>query len=900
MTEINSDLQMSELEKMVVAVIENQKSITKDFIGETIARVSPIFPNLTSEHINKVQKHIEERFSFTMGIGDVLQEDFTPWLSEVKGEIDWYYWPKYRDHLIGKGFGPKVVATLDDVTERILSLAENPNKTGNWERKGMVVGHVQSGKTANYVGLISKAADAGYKVFIVIAGITNSLRKQTQMRIEQGFTGRDTTNDKFTQVGVGIKDYNSKKQPVTFTTVHKDFNKNTASQVGANIQSFANPVVFVIKKNTNTLQNIINWLRQSIQSNDEMAKIDDVPMMLIDDEADNASINTKQNPDETSRINALIRELLSIFKEKCYIGYTATPFANIFIDDTPLNKIGGDLFPRDFIYSLDAPSNYYGANKIFGSEDVYDIVRIISDHQNETGKTGLLPLVHKKDLEIEDLPQSLIDAVNMFFLVRAIRILRGDGTKHNSMLVNVSRFNDVQQRVREKLVEYLIEAQNSIRYSYKMSTALENPVMANLKELFDAEYAGCGFSWVQMQGKLHDATAPIKIYTINQHSQDALDYENYQNGLNIIAVGGLALSRGLTLEGLSISYLVRNTMMYDTLMQMGRWFGYRDGYEDLCRIYMPKESRAWYEFITEATNELISDFKYMASLGLSPKNFGLRVKKSPFKLLITAKNKMWHGTPIIEKVDLSGEYVETRRILTTQNAFDANQRLFFNVIEKLQSQNHLATSNIENGYLWQDVSADIVLDFIRDYKNHDDSIDTQMPSMHRFVLNMKDRDNLNLWDVVLISLGKAQKDNQYFDIPIWNPIKIIQPMRTAGKLTADGKGVEVSSRRRMASQGIERIGLTPEQIKNADKMGLANKDKSYRLNRTKPLLILFLTNLENDGIVVYEHAPVYGISFPFIHRDYEYEGEEYVANIQWMKENFGLLENDDEAEYDIE
>lgn len=888
-------------EAAVVAVIDAQRNPTKDSISESVRMLSPAFPLLTEDDLKSVTKRIESRFSFTMGIGEVLQEAFAPWLPEVKADIDWYYWDKYRDHLMGKGMGPQIVSRLEDVTERILALAENPNKSGNWERKGMVVGHVQSGKTANYLGLISKAADAGYKVFIVIAGVTNSLRRQTQMRIEQGFTGRDTSNDTPVRIGVGLKDHDPFKQPITFTTVHRDFNKTTASQVRANLQNFSGPIVFVIKKNTNTLQNLIDWLEQSKESKDEMAKIDDIPMMLIDDEADNASINTRQNPDEVTKINKLIRNLLSIFKQKCYIGYTATPFANIFIDDRPLEGIGGDLFPRDFIYCLDAPSNYHGAQKIFGKATGPDIVRIIRDHQGDEDDEGLLPLKHKKNLPVENLPDSLIEAVNMFFLVRAIRILRGDGGKHNSMLVNVSRFNDVQNRVQNKLIEYITEAQNSIRYHYKMSSALENETIVRIKGLFDAEYATCGFSWLEVLEKLHDAAAPIKVYKINQSSQDALDYENHPNGLNIIAVGGLALSRGLTLEGLSISYLIRNTMMYDTLMQMGRWFGYRDGYEDLCRIYMPEASRAWYEFVTEATDELIADFKYMASLSLTPQKFGLRVKKSPFNLLVTAKNKMWSGTSVREKVDLSGRYVETRRILTTQEGLTANQHLFYALIEDLQKQTTLTRANTPQGYLWQGISADVILDFVRDYKNHDDSVDTQMPFMHRFVKHMKERDNIILWDIALVSIdSRIEKENQKFNLPIDSSISINQPRRAKGKNTADGKGVEVSSRRRMASQGIEKIGLTATQIEKAKELKetIKNIDQAYRLQRSKPLLVLFFANLEDEvGNLVYPHAPIYGISFPYINRDYDYEGEEYVANRQWILENFGALEEDDEAEY---
>jgi len=907
MTDTNFDLLMENLEQAIFAIIRNQKIITQELIQKTAMMFAPSFPALTCEHLDKVIKRIETRCSITMGYGGSLAEDYTPWFNEAKADIEWYYWPKYRDLLGDKGFGTQVISSSDNVTDRILALAENPKKDGNWERKGMVVGHVQSGKTSNYLGLISKAADAGYKVFIVIAGITNDLRKQTQMRIEEGFTGYDTSDTNHEPVGVGKVDLLLGKRPITFTTINKDFNRATASQVGANIQSFNAPVIFVIKKGSRVLQNLIDWLQQSKQSNDEVARIDDVPMMLIDDEADNASVNTKKNPEEATKINYLIRQLLNQFNKRCYIGYTATPFANIFIDDTHIEGIGGDLFPRDFIYCLEAPSNYCGANKIFGADEEDSIVRTIDDHQDETGETGLLPFAHNKELSVESLPQSLIDATNLFFLVRTIRILRGDGNKHNSMLVNVSRFNAVQKKVRDKLIEYLTEAQNNIRYAYKMKNALEHPIIARLKELFDLEYADCEFSWKQILEKLNDAVAPIKIYTINQSSGDGLDYENYQNGQNIIAVGGLALSRGLTLEGLSISYIIRNTMMYDTLMQMGRWFGYRGGYEDLCRIYMPKESEDWYKSVNEATNELIADFQCMARLNATPKNFGLRVKQSPFNLLITAKNKMWHGTAIREKADLSGHYKETMRVFISPDALAHNQKIFYNTIEKLQTKNRLTAPN-DKGYLWSDVPADVVLDFVRDYKNHDSSIETQMSPLHRFINHIKEKDGKDLWDVVLVSLDKLQAGNSPFDLPIKDSIRVIPPMRTAGRTTPDGKGVEVSSRRKMASQGIEKVGLTDTQIAEAEaseRYARGDKDGAYRENRTKPLLVLFLANVEkkdkaNSTMEAYNQVPVYAVSFPYITRDYEYKGEEYVANAQWIKENYGLFENDDEDEYERE
>jgi hypothetical protein len=262
-----------------------------------------------------------------------------------------------------------VVISTDEVTDRILDRMGNPHDTNPWDRKGMVVGHVQSGKTANYTGLVCKAADAGYRLIVVIAGIHNNLRNQTQARIDEGFVGRDTgrleqrdTRDKPKIIGVGT--FDDRRVPVSLTTTLRDFNKATATTNTSQIASYKEPVVLVIKKNSSTLTNLVDWLRE--HSAGRYSEMVDQPMLLIDDEADNASINIKYGKEEISRINGQIRDLLGLFRRSCYVGYTATPFANIFIDpDSDDDVYKQDLFPRHFIIGLDSPSNYFGARKVF-------------------------------------------------------------------------------------------------------------------------------------------------------------------------------------------------------------------------------------------------------------------------------------------------------------------------------------------------------------------------------------------------------------------------------------------------------------------------------------------------------------------------------------------------------
>ena len=250
---------------------------------------------------------------------------------------------------------------------KIVGHLQDPTSEGDWDRRGLVIGHVQSGKTANYMGVIARAADTGYKFIIVIAGIHNNLRKQTQERIDEGFVGRSSEPGNRVDVGVGInRDY---PYPAALTNIHHDFNKNTAAQSGWRINDFTKPIVLVIKKNVRTLNSLHNWLKE--MNAQGHGRISDVPMLMIDDEADHASINTNRVDIDPTRTNEMIRKILRLFAKSCYVGYTATPFANIFINPESYGdeEVYKELFPRDFIYSLDPPSTYFGPERFFLDED---------------------------------------------------------------------------------------------------------------------------------------------------------------------------------------------------------------------------------------------------------------------------------------------------------------------------------------------------------------------------------------------------------------------------------------------------------------------------------------------------------------------------------------------------
>ena len=515
--------ELQDLRDMVSAWLAMRRP-TPEMIREQIERVRRIYPTVSDEEAKNLALEFEHVHGVTMDIGITLENSdsgFEKWLDEARSEIDFYYWDRYRRLLGEKGFSGQVLATLDIVTDRTLGLLENPNKEGKWDRRGMVVGHVQSGKTANYIGLVAKAADAGYQVIIVIAGLHNNLRSQTQSRLDEGFTGYDSSNllsnRPSSESIIGVGRYDSSRRPNSFTNTLRDFNKQTATSIGIPLVNLKEPVVFVIKKNTNTLRNLLEWLTEHNASRG--ASSISAPMLIIDDEADNASINIKKGRDEVSRINGQIRQLLDVFDRSCYVGYTATPFANIFIDpDSDDEMFGEDLFPRDFIVSLDPPDNYFGASQVFLTEAPDDpgssVVRRVDDSEY------WLPIRHKKDHFIEGLPESLKDAVRTFVLGRAIRLVRGHEGRHNSMLVNISQFTDVQRKIRNEIHNFVDEIRSHVRVNgaKPLPEAVGDPEIAALKRVFDTEYSSASISWPDVQIQLWDSISPIRVIEVNSRS----------------------------------------------------------------------------------------------------------------------------------------------------------------------------------------------------------------------------------------------------------------------------------------------------------------------------------------------------------------------------------------------
>ncbi|MDF7800055.1 Z1 domain-containing protein [Pontiellaceae bacterium B1224] len=883
---------MADIQKLTDAVslvLENHEPPTEEALYQLVkaqATVIQLSENyvFSDDEMSAVVRTLQARFVHRMSMGALFEaEDYRPWLPSRQGDIDWYYWKRYEKHLrTTKGFPPKVVRTLDQITDKVLDRLEDPSKEGEWGRRGLVVGHVQSGKTANYTGLICKAADAGYKVIIVLAGLLNSLRNQTQERIDSDFMGWCTRMNEY----VGASRFGSERRPVCFTTSIEDFKKATANSIAMNLDALNEPIVFVLKKNKSTLENLHRWLLEHNKHN-----LREYSMLLIDDEADHASINTNKEDKDPTTINRAIRDILSIFSRSSFVGYTATPFANIFVDPETEDEMKNgelykDLFPRDFILSLDPPDNYVGPHRIFTDGADLDSVRPIDDNED------VLPLKHKIDFEPEALPGTLEIAIDCFILAKAIRLLRGQDSVHHSMMVNASRFTRVQNELKGIIAERIKETRYAIgNYaSLEFEQALENSVIERLYKTWQQEYASGEYEWHDVQGMLKESVDPIEVISVNSGSQDVLDYSD-PDGRSVIAVGGIGLSRGLTLEGLLVSYFLRNSIMYDTLMQMGRWFGYRPGYEDLCRIFMTEDAESWYSHIAGATEELREDFHSMEKLKLTPIQFGLRVRSHPASLIVTARNKMRKGTTVPHSVSLTGRLIETIALPTGKDATSNNINLVHEIISRLQNDEHSVYRRTQLGHEWDNVQLDCLASFIEQFTNHPQSFYTfYSKALVEYIDLLKAEGKQG---VVLLKTLIPKEDDDLLPVGCNLTGRIQNRASTA---VINDEVISFKKKARVGEPKDEAAGLTENQLEELKQRtaGKTINPREYRnVDGKKPLLIIHLLQLPSP----HETVVAYGISFPGCATTRRMEKlVEYVVNIPWWKNHYGDSEDEESEE----
>ncbi|WP_027085827.1 Z1 domain-containing protein [Cohnella panacarvi] len=826
--------------------------------------LQPMFP-VTDEDFSNIKRKLRANIVVKMEIGIVIKDKqpHQSWLPARRAKKDFFFWKRYKKYLEEiKHWNPRVTGNLDRVSDEIVDLLGDPESSVAFQRRGLVLGDVQSGKTANYTAICNKAADTGYRVIIVLAGMQENLRQQTQGRLDAEFSGRKSEylldpKRVIENVPVGVGKYGQDNRIESFTSVIKDFDKNILKALNLSLHSVNTTVVFVIKKNKSILNNLISWLKTN--NVDENGVIN-LPMLVIDDEADNASVNTNDEEKDPTAINDAVRRLLKLFHQASYLGITATPYANIFINpDTETDMQGQDLFPRDFIYLLSPPTNYIGAENIFGDdEEKTKKYSNVLEPLYQDEMDAFFSFDHNKYLAVTELPPSMKEAMAYFLLVNGIRDVRGHHKEHRSMMIHVSRFTDVQNQIRDLANEWVIQMRSDLQCYATLSESESSqiPGIAYLKAVWErhslSEKTGepaNPMTWHQFLTKyLFKAVAPIDVRAVNQKSgATSLDYFNHKDdGLRVIAVGGNSLSRGLTLEGLCVSYFYRKSLMYDTLLQMGRWFGYRPDYGDLFKIWISVEAIDWYGYITAAAEELKLEIARMKHDNLTPMDFGLKVRQDPASLIVTARNKMRLATHVSRPITVSGRLLETPRLRTDASILKSNEETFKEFVNKLPTIGQRVFRG-DSRYFWSGITKNEIEQLLRDFRTHLWHLDFQGAALADFI---RDNENMGFWDVFI-----AEGEGDIFDGLICGD-EVLQINTEKRAVKATSGQISISGTKvRVGAGGAAKIGLSEEQRRAAHAKFVAKNssgakhipDKAYLEIDRPPILVLHIVAVDKVG-----------------------------------------------------
>ncbi|MGG1518764.1 Z1 domain-containing protein [Paenibacillus oryzisoli] len=690
------------------------------------------------------------------------------WLKNDYNRIKWNRWESYRNYLTGvKDRELHQVNELDETTDLVLTEMGDPSSNIAFRTNGLVIGNVQSGKTEHFIGLINKSIDAGYGFIIVLSGIHNDLRSQTQMRIDSDVLGYETTIDDVaeefgrTLIGIGkITNFNT----VCLTTRASDGDVNNDSLKNVNLAPTKEvPLVVVVKKNSTVLEALISFIKR--------VKIN-TPTLIIDDEADQASIDIKSVKTSSDRnqakyipspINRCIREILSNIRQTSYIGYTATPFANVLINHETNHPIfGEDLFPKDFILALSTNKDYLGPVELFGFKD-------------GEGMPLTRPLATNVNDDINHFSSELKNAIKSFVITIAIRRLRGQIRKHNSMLIHTDRSINSHTDLSKKVSEELESIQ-------KLIVEEDSNIIHEFKEIFLSDYVPTSMS-MQIYNKIdkwdtvlkeiksvlsekvldknNEEQSLIRVMTINGESEDSLDYAKHkERGLNVIAVGGDKLSRGLTLEDLTISYYLRSSKTYDTLMQMGRWFGYKKGFEDLCRIYTTSNLINSYRHIALASQDLKNMLVEMRRNNLKPTQFGLKIRSHSI-MFVTSLLKQQDAGEEMEYISFNDSAPQTIVFSDNTTVINSNAKNTNDFIRNLGDVSEAVNAN----HLWYEVPTEKVIDFLNSFAVPE-SATIGSPNLWANYINKMhlDHDELKDFTVVLMSTMTKQYPVQIGEI----------------------------------------------------------------------------------------------------------------------------------------
>lgn len=725
---------------------------------------------LSEDEVYQIIESVMERLELSSNIETDQVSRNPSSLFDPSDHIEWKpikngkYWKKHKAHLISIGkFKPTVLKDIDAHTDQIISMIEDP-KREKFKTKGLVLGHVQSGKTSNYSVLISKAADQGYRFIIVLAGMHTILRKQTQLRIDKEITGYNDLglNEDF----IEWNDYENSFRWQCLTKICSSINKpHEDGEFNDFIRNFDDvfensknrPVICVIKKNNKVLNKFLSWISTSRNS-----LLNELPVLIIDDEADQASVNARQNKvNDPTDINVSIRALINRFSRTCYIGYTATPYANILQKEESSAEYFEDLFPSNFIHPLPEPKDYFGLNAIYNKESslVEHFVKLVPNANKKNGKE-LSSLLKNKEIT-----PSLINAIWDFLFSVAFKSLRRMKNTPMSMMVNVSHTRNHMGKMFELIDEYLNQSINLNTFHEEDDLRgffydfCERCNMLNEKLGISSNEI---FSWSSVCSEIKSLLENNEIEIVQLKSEgDELDYINNPT-LKVIAIGGYKLSRGLTLEGLMTSFYLRNSGQSDSIYQMGRWFGFRGGYEDLVRIYSNSDSWHKFEDLVKIDRDLRNQLDEMIELELSPKEFSLNI--SYFKGQIPTQKGKMGGAMRISSPNMN-EYSLLHIPLDDFELIENNfkntlclHKEILNFDKKLIADNQNSFGSI----CYKDIPREYTLDFLNNFNyGYDQSNKAAYDSFNYDKLTELINKNKSNWNIVFCSLkNKSSAQNE--------------------------------------------------------------------------------------------------------------------------------------------
>ena len=787
------------------------------------------------------------------------------WLDRKRDKVNnGLHWNSFKA-LMSRHLSEVQIAELDNSTDKLLSSIEDPEREGDWHSRGLVIGDVQSGKTTNFIALVNKAIDTGYKVVVVLSGLHNNLRRQTQIRFEEGVSGWNTQskqNEKpFCGIAnpapVNIDPYDLKISHLTTRDDKGDFLANQESGLKLGVGC----VYSINKKNYKTLENLISFFRIELEG---VGNRGSIPFLLIDDEADNASIDTSRPDEDSSRINGLVKELLNLFPRNSYIGYTATPFANILINPEDED----DLFPRNFLMTLGRPENYIGAKEIFGmvndegEEDNEEIIERDTRYHwfvnldaapFNSDWRDFIPSPNRADsLEfMDELPLSLKDAIYSFIIAVTVRNLRGDQFEHKTMLIHATRLKILQNRLRDLVSNFIDE----IYAAFAVSQLDEqNEHLERLKRVFTRCYSNIPETWNELAPDLTSSVSLLKnhVYGINGDNKDVIDEEEYPNGLNSIRIGGDKLSRGLTLPGLMTSYFLRVSRMYDTLMQMGRWFGYRGNYEDLCQIFTTAQLYNWFGHVSNAAESLRSRIFEMNQMDYTPTEYTQQVQAHPGSMLVTALNKQRYTRRIA--LSFSEELIQLTSFDLSIKGI-ASQKRNANRIEVLMDKLLLGFRYEEKrgARVFKGVNPEIVNKLIKEFEHTEEAGVWHSSNILSYIHTMNIKGELTEWNIAFQTSTKPAVGAISKSFSTYN---MVSNIRSGAK---SALGIFSMSNRNLASIGHEKFDFDSDPL-----IGAENKTRRHIRRSRSPkvgLLIIYLVT-PKEGDKFFEPLYSLAISFP--------------------------------------